>query len=849
MTASSGTWSYTTPTLSDGSHTLKAEVTVTDSAGNSATVSDSDTITIDTVAPSASVTMNNLPSIDNDPTQSLSGTATSGSTVKIYDGSTLLGSVTASSGTWSYTTPTLSDGSHTLKAQVTRSDSAGNSRTVSDSDTITIDTLAPSVYVTMNPLPSNSDDPSQTPNGTATPGSTVKIYDGSTLLGSAPVINGTWSFTTDDLNNGSHTLKAEATATDAAGNSATDSVSDTTNIDARIVLTKIDLLSSSDSGVSSTDNITDEILPTVRISFTGGRVGVYDHVAFRNGNYLKGTEYLSQTDIDRGYKDITTESNAFFNSDGVKNLIAKSVDDVAGGPEPTLDITIDTKDPTLTISDNISGTATGNITFTFQFSEDISGFTNGDIVVTNGSKGSFSKVDDDTYTLVVSPPAEDSGTTTVTVANNKYIDIAGNSGIGDDGNQAYNTVTTQPLVLQSIFLDADSDTGAFDDDRVTKDITPTVKVQFTGGEAGDQIKVWDGSTLKWTTTLTQSQINQKYVNITYSSMTQGSKSLKATSTASSSDTNTITITIDTVAPTVSVGNYSATGGGDLYDLFTDVSGSYTTSLSGYSAGAYGFKKSGAGDTTDITFLAPIVRNGTAVYSGTLTATDRAGNEASDSFQVTIFGGVPLPIILDLDGDGVELVSPMLSTVTFDMDLDGVLEQAGWAAADDGFLALDRNDNGTIDDISEISFVDDVVGAETDLEGLAAYDSDGDGLLTAGDARFGDFFVWQDANQNGISEAAELKTLAELGVESIDLTIDRDETYIDGNVMFQETPVTYSDGSVGVAGDVGLGYFEIEPEDTANGDTDADSQASAEAIAASTDNQVVAENENELGYYI
>jgi hypothetical protein len=58
-----------------------------------------------------------------------------------------------------------------------------------------------------------------------------------------------------------------------------------------------------------------------------------------------------------------------------------------------------------------------------------------------------------------------------------------------------------------------------------------------------------------------------------------------------------------------------------------------------------------------------------------------------------------PLVLDLDGDGVELRS--LSGAYFDMDLDGFAERTGWVSADDGMLALDRDGNGTIDNITEL----------------------------------------------------------------------------------------------------------------------------------------------------
>lgn len=56
-----------------------------------------------------------------------------------------------------------------------------------------------------------------------------------------------------------------------------------------------------------------------------------------------------------------------------------------------------------------------------------------------------------------------------------------------------------------------------------------------------------------------------------------------------------------------------------------------------------------------------------------------------------------PLVLDLDGDGIETVGVgITSPVLFDQNGDGVKEGTGWIKADDGFLVLDRNGNGAID---------------------------------------------------------------------------------------------------------------------------------------------------------
>ena len=134
--------------------------------------------------------------ITNDNTLTLTGTAEANSTVKVYDGATLLGSVTANgSGAWSYTTAALTNGAHSLTATAT--DAAGNTGVASTALAVTIDTTAP-VAPTIASFSTDSgvvgdgitNDNTLTLTGTAEANSTVKVYDGATLLGSAAA-NGT----------------------------------------------------------------------------------------------------------------------------------------------------------------------------------------------------------------------------------------------------------------------------------------------------------------------------------------------------------------------------------------------------------------------------------------------------------------------------------------------------------------------------------------------------------------------------------------------------------------------------------------------------------------------------------
>ena len=55
-------------------------------------------------------------------------------------------------------------------------------------------------------------------------------------------------------------------------------------------------------------------------------------------------------------------------------------------------------------------------------------------------------------------------------------------------------------------------------------------------------------------------------------------------------------------------------------------------------------------------------------------------------------GTQAPVLLDLDGDGIEVVFG--EDIYFDTDGDGFVEKTAWAAADDGFLVIDLNADGT-----------------------------------------------------------------------------------------------------------------------------------------------------------
>ena len=149
-----------------------------------------------------------------------------------------------------------------------------------------------------------------------------------------------------------------------------------------------------------------------------------------------------------------------------------------------------------------------------------------------------------------------------------------------------------------------------------------------------------------------------------------------------------------------------------------------------------------------------------------------------------------PVVIDLDGDGLELIGLSRSSVLFDIDMDGSLELTGWVAPDDGMLVHDLNGNGLIDNLSELFSEQYSQEAETGFGALATLDENGDGVFDSLDSAFSDVRIWKDINQNGISEQDELHTLESLGIESIDVAnVSNTDQLIDGNRILRRTSVS------------------------------------------------------------
>jgi VCBS repeat-containing protein len=127
-----------------------------------------------------------------------------------------------------------------------------------------------------------------------------------------------------------------------------------------------------------------------------------------------------------------------------------------------------------------------------------------------------------------------------------------------------------------------------------------------------------------------------------------------------------------------------------------------------------------------------------------------------------------PVALDLDGDGqINVVGREASHRTFDWDGSGFDKSVGWVGAGEGMLMLDRNFNGRADVGRELFSNSLVADVTKGIRALSALDANGDGLISALDPVFSELRLWQDANGNAVSEAVELKTLADLGITELD----------------------------------------------------------------------------------
>jgi large repetitive protein len=235
-TGSSWTSGVAEPALPNGKHTFTAIATQKSSLGNPAGISNSVTFTVDTSAPT--VTLSSPPSRSNDTMPSFSGTASEKSpvTIQIHAGPAATGPLvstaeaTGTGGGWTSgkATPALSDGQYTAVAS--QQSSFGNHVGESAPVTFAVDTVLPQITLTEPANGSSTGSGSQLVRGSAgtlehdLPSVTVQLFSGSAIIGGQTTlqsitynaVGGAWSVTFAGLSPGTYTVRA--LQSDDAGN-------------------------------------------------------------------------------------------------------------------------------------------------------------------------------------------------------------------------------------------------------------------------------------------------------------------------------------------------------------------------------------------------------------------------------------------------------------------------------------------------------------------------------------------------------------------------------------------------------------------------------------------------------
>ncbi len=232
--------------------------------------------------------------LTSDTTPTFTGTAEAGATVLLYANGTEVGSATADgSGNWSITSDTLGEGMYFITARA--QDAAGNLSAASSSLSVTIDATgpvvsAPDMTAASDSGSSNTDNITNVSKpeftGTAPAGTLIQLFIDNAGNGDATdplneIIatgtadgDGTWSITaTVDLSAGTWSIKARGQ--DGAGNfgAASSSVDVTVDITPPAAVPSVpDLATGSDTGSSSTDNVTSDTTPTFSGTHTANNV-------------------------------------------------------------------------------------------------------------------------------------------------------------------------------------------------------------------------------------------------------------------------------------------------------------------------------------------------------------------------------------------------------------------------------------------------------------------------------------------------------------------------------------------------------------------------------------------------
>tara|TARA_Y100001970_G_C14196891_1_gene838649 strand:- start:867 stop:2150 length:1284 start_codon:yes stop_codon:yes gene_type:complete len=171
-----------------------------------------------------------------------------------------------------------------------------------------------------------------------------------------------------------------------------------------------------------------------------------------------------------------------------------------------------------------------------------------------------------------------------------------------------------------------------------------------------------------------------------------------------------------------------------------------------------------------------------------------------------------PIVLDLDGDGLEFIHVQGNSIDFSMDPAGTITPKDWLSPDDGFLVFDKNENNKVDDITELFSEFFADGVSSGMEALKIFDENNDFVIDAKDSFFSKLLIWQDKNVDGKTDEGELNNISDFGINSLNLDSEDAFQIVGDSVLLSSGNFETEDGEQGTLGEVAFSVTNDDKSD-------------------------------------